>query len=277
MVSVTELLVCFIYLLNLLIRKNNAPALQFMSVALFTLDAFLIPNRWKNCVFSGCAILAVYLIFCSFFEPLMDSLVLAQQGVYLGICLLACSAFVYTREKSEREHFAAEQLLEFMAITDRLTGIYNRGRFDFVLNAWIKNARHDPFCLLLFDIDDFKKVNDRCGHLVGDEALISTSKVVIASIRDNDIFARWGGEEFVILFSRVKIDKAVELAERLRAAIEVNSCGEAGNITISIGVAEYRRGESVLDLVRRADTMMYRAKERGKNQVIADVEPALPS
>jgi diguanylate cyclase (GGDEF)-like protein len=247
-----------------------------MSVMLLILAAFLIPNRWKNCLFPGCVILAVYIIFCFFFKPQMESSAITQQGLYLGICLLSCAAFIYSREQSERKHFAAEQLLEFMAITDRLTGIYNRGRFEFVLNAWIKNMRHDPFCLLLFDIDDFKKVNDRFGHNAGDKVLIETTKVVTATIRDEDIFARWGGEEFVVLFGSINIDMATELAERVRKAVEANECGAAGKITITIGAAQYCREESVTEFVNRADAKMYEAKDAGKNKVFIDTQTVKP-
>ena len=157
-----------------------------------------------------------------------------------------------------------------MSITDRLTGIFNRGRFEYVLGLWIRNMRHDPFCLLLFDIDDFKKVNDRFGHNAGDQVLLGTASVVTANIRDDDIFARWGGEEFVVLFGGTPIERATELAERLRIAIGNNYCGDAGSVTVSIGVAQYRRTEPILDFINRADAMMYEAKKAGKNRVISE-------
>jgi len=130
--------------------------------------------------------------------------------------------------------------------------------------------RHDPFCLLLFDIDNFKKFNDTYGHSVGDQILISTTQIVTAHIRDNDIFARWGGEEFVVLFSNTDIERAADLAERLRRAVENNNCGEAGKITISIGVAKYQRTETILTFINRADEKMYEAKKAGKNRVIVE-------
>jgi diguanylate cyclase (GGDEF)-like protein len=163
-----------------------------------------------------------------------------------------------------------------MTITDWLTGIYNRRRFEHILGLWIKNRRHDPFCLLLFDIDNFKKVNDTLGHNAGDEVLIKTAAAVSSKIRDDDIFARWGGEEFVVLFSRINIDMGIELAERLRKAVENNPCGDAGKVTVSIGVVQYHRGENnennenLEDFVMRADEKMYEAKKAGKNRVEAE-------
>jgi two-component system, cell cycle response regulator len=284
LITLTELAVFIIYLLNLYAsifsasgRQAGEPAItNFMSVLILILAVFLIPNRWKNCIFAGIFIITSYLIFCSVFLSHVDLPSVLQQGLYLGICLVSCAIFIYGRENSERKHFAAEKLLELMTITDWLTGIYNRRRFEYILNLWIKNKRHDPFCLLFFDIDDFKIVNDTYGHKAGDEVLVKTTSVVSSKIRDDDIFARWGGEEFVVLFSGISIDMGRELAERLRKAVENNPLSEAEKVTISIGVVQYRRGEnnvgneSIEDFVARADEKMYDAKRAGKNMVKAE-------
>jgi len=284
LVTLTELAVFLVYILNLYAsslfassRQTDTPAItHFMSILVLILAVFFIPNRWKNCLFANLFILTFYLIFCSVFLGQDGSPSLLQQGLHLGICILCCAIFIYGKANSERKHFAAEKVLEFMSITDWLTGIYNRRRFEYVLALWIKNMRHDPFCLLLFDIDDFKKVNDTLGHKAGDEVLVKTANIVSSKIRDDDIFARWGGEEFVVLFGGIDIGMGQELAERLRKAVEDNHCGEAGKITISIGAVQYRRGEnsesneSLEDFVKRVDEKMYEAKRAGKNRVAVE-------
>jgi len=284
LITLTELAVFAIYLLNLYAgvlfasaQQAGEPAIShFMAVLVLILTVFLIPNRWKNSLFAGFFIIACYLIFCSVFLGYTDSPSLPQQGLYLGICLVSCAIFIYGRENSERRHFAAEKLLELITITDWLTGINNRRHFERILSLWIKNKRHDPFCLLFFDIDDFKNVNDTYGHKTGDEVLVKTVNVVSSRIRDEDIFARWGGEEFVILFGGVDSGMGEELAERLLKAVENNPCGEAGKVTISIGVVQYRRDEgnendeSMENFVKRADEKMYEAKRGGKNRVSAE-------
>ena len=269
MVTLMQLTVFGFYLLNLYILDASKLDLQFMSIVIFILVVFLIPNVWKNSLFAGCVIVVGYTIFSAVFLNIGELPALVQRGIYLSISVAVCAILLYSREKSRRKQFAAEKLLEFMSITDRLTGIYNRGRFEYILGSWIKNMRHNPFCLLLFDIDNFKKVNDRFGHTVGDEVLIGTAAVVSAHIRDDEIFARWGGEEFVILFGTTGIERATELAERLRKAVEDNPCSEVGHITISIGAAEYRQGETITEFVNRADEKMYEAKKAGKNRVMA--------
>ena len=271
--TLTELAVFAIYLLNLYILKANQIALQFMTVTIFILTVYLIPNLWKNCLIASCLVWAGYISFSAVFGNPADVPSLFQRGIYLGVCLVACAIFLYGRESSRRRQFATEKHLEFMSITDRLTGIYNRGRFEYILGLWIKNMRHDPFCLLLFDIDDFKKVNDRFGHSAGDQVLIGTTEIITSHIRDNDIFARWGGEEFVVLFSNTDIERAADLAERLRKAVEAHEHGEAGKVTISIGVAKYQRTEKILNFINRADEKMYEAKKAGKNRVIVAVPP----
>ena len=268
-ITLTVLAVFIIYLVNLYILEANQTAIQFMTIMIFILTVFLIPNLWKNCMVASLIIWAGYVGYAAVFGHPEDLPPLNQRAIYLGISLAACAIFLYGRESSRRRQFATEKHLEFMSITDRLTGIYNRGRFEHVLGLWIKNMRHDPFCLLLFDIDNFKKVNDSFGHSAGDQVLVRTTEIITAHIRDNDIFARWGGEEFVVLFSNTDIERATELAERLRKAVENNNCGEAGKITISIGVAKYQRTEPILKFINRADEKMYEAKRAGKNCVVA--------
>ena len=270
MITLTELSVFAIYLVILYNQTDTEPFRSFITVKLLILGTFLIPNKWKNCLIAACIMLISYIVFCALFIKPTTSPYLVQQGIYFGLCIIPCAIFIFGREGSERKHFASEQRLEFLSMTDRLTGIYNRSRFDYILNLWIKNMRHDPFCLLLFDIDKFKMVNDRFGHNVGDQVLVKMTEIVSANIRDNDIFARWGGEEFVVLFGNTSIKRATELAERLRKAVKAHSYGEAGQITISIGVAKYHRGETSLDLVDRADGKMYEAKKAGRDLVIAE-------
>ena len=270
LVSLTEFAVFIIYMVNLYILKASEFSLQFMSMMLFVLIVYLIPNRLKNCFLTACSMITGYIIFSFAFLDHSGSPSLWQCALYLFICLLACTIFLLGKESSERRHYTTMQFLEFISITDRLTGIYNRGRFEHTLNLWIKNMRHDPFCLVLFDIDNFKEVNDTFGHSAGDQVLIGITEIVTANIRDDDIFARWGGEEFVILFGSTSIERAKELAERLRKAVENKSYGNINKVTISAGVTLYKRGETIIDLVNRADAKMYEAKRNGKNQIEAD-------
>ena len=129
--------------------------------------------------------------------------------------------------------------------------------------------RHErqAFSILLLDIDFFKKINDNFGHPVGDEVLKLLCLKAKTLLRISDTLARWGGEEFVVLLPTADIDSATILAERMRAEIAKNSYNNHA-ITISIGAAEYRRGESQAMLLERLDRALYEAKKTGRNKVV---------
>jgi diguanylate cyclase (GGDEF)-like protein len=124
-------------------------------------------------------------------------------------------------------------------------------------------------CLLLFDIDHFKEINDRYGHDKGDDVLVKFSGLVSANTRKIDRFFRYGGEEFLMLVKGASFDEAVCIAEKIRHATE--QCIDAGlqDVTVSLGVAGLERGESCEQWVARADAAMYRAKQMGRNRVEA--------
>ncbi len=163
----------------------------------------------------------------------------------------------------------AEKILRGQASTDSLTGIANRREFDSVLQAKIRGAERyrQPLSLMLLDIDHFKRINDTFGHQTGDAVLRGLVKVISGRIREQDVFARWGGEEFVILAPHCNAVEVSLFAEKLRQALETHDFPEAGRVTCSFGVAEYRPGESVASLIERVDTGLYRAKENGRNRV----------
>lgn len=166
---------------------------------------------------------------------------------------------------------------ELVAARDQLTGLWNRRSFDQRMQETIAHlARHDgTLSLLMIDIDHFKNINDRHGHLTGDEVLKWFADVLQERLRQNDVHARWGGEEFTILADGANLDNACLLAEQIRQTVETRQFGNLPRLTVSIGVAEYRRGETSDDLLIRADDALYNAKRAGRNRVVAaDYDPA---
>jgi diguanylate cyclase (GGDEF)-like protein len=161
--------------------------------------------------------------------------------------------------------------LNNLATVDMLTQVTNRFEFDKMLGHSIAVSKRygRSLSVLLVDIDHFKLINDNFGHLVGDEILKSFSKLLRQQIRQSDIVARWGGEEFIILLPDTALSSAITMAEALRQRIEVNPFESVGNITCSIGVAEFNSVEEADDLLRRADENLYRAKHSGRNRVVA--------
>ncbi len=157
---------------------------------------------------------------------------------------------------------------EMQASFDTLTKIYNRRKFDEMLVKQIeisKRYRYD-LSLVFFDIDHFKRINDRYGHGVGDIILREMSGFVKNNIRKADIFARWGGEEFIMLLPQTSIDDARKIAEKTRIRIEEIDYEQVGRVTCSFGVTQLKMSDTPELFVERADIALYRAKEDGRNR-----------
>ncbi|WP_346795851.1 diguanylate cyclase [Halomonas sp. Bachu 37] len=168
---------------------------------------------------------------------------------------------------AERKRMELE--LKNQATRDHLTGAYNRRAFDKALSQSIDKALHtsEPFVLLLFDIDHFKQVNDTHGHDVGDEILKQLAECIRSCLRESDILSRWGGEEFTILLRGTNLSGGTAFAERIRERVARQKFVDC-SITISIGVAEYRLGETQERLISRTDKALYLAKHQGRNSVV---------
>ena len=159
-----------------------------------------------------------------------------------------------------------------MAQKDPLTGTCNRAALDEMLRRELSHAeRHDSRCaLIVLDIDRFKDINDRYGHIIGDCALRAVANTAGSCIRDGDLLFRYGGEEFVVLMRETDLAGARLLAERIRENIQNTPCQCSGaniDLTVSAGVSAYRREDSPLSLFARADQALYRAKQEGRNRV----------
>ena len=160
--------------------------------------------------------------------------------------------------------------VEALVEQDCLTGVFNRHRFDKVLHQERERASRygTALSLIILDIDHFKKINDRYGHTVGDRVLIAAANYIRQHIRENDLLARWGGEEFAIVAPDSTLDSAGKLAEKLRADLEDLREVDDISITCSFGVAQFDGDEDVDSLIRRADRALYQAKGEGRNRVV---------
>lgn len=174
------------------------------------------------------------------------------------------------------ERLQLERELETQAHYDPLTNVPNRRWFLDLARRELSraNRQHTSFCVMMMDIDHFKNVNDAFGHDAGDEVLKGLATRAASILRREDLFARFGGEEFVALLPGSNLEKAVDVAERIREYIAATgirlNTGKVISVTISIGVAMYRTGDSLDDLIKRADTALYEAKERGRDLVCSE-------
>lgn len=165
------------------------------------------------------------------------------------------------------------QLLQKLSITDGLTGLYNRTKLNTILSEQLARfKRHNrSFCLLMIDVDYFKTINDKLGHIVGDRILVTVASVLLKSIRTIDYAARYGGDEFMVILTETDSSAAIKTAERIRAEVSAACLAfkeQPVHITLSIGITQSRRADTMPnDLIARADAALYEAKESGRDRV----------
>lgn len=171
------------------------------------------------------------------------------------------------RDITESKH--AEEELRRLATTDKLTEAYNRIKFEEIIEREIERVKrsNQPLSMIMFDIDDFKKINDTYGHSAGDYVLKTIADIVREAIRKIDYFIRWGGDEFVIISSETNLEKAHVLAERIREITESYKFDTVGKVTASFGVTEFKEGDTEDSFLRSIDNAMYSAKKKGRNRV----------
>jgi len=158
------------------------------------------------------------------------------------------------------------------ALVDNLTQVLNRTAYNLNIEQMIRDYHRfkDPTILAIADIDYFKKFNDRYGHRCGDQILRSVASSINSSIRASDIVYRYGGEEFVVILKKTDLDRAEKIVENIRMQVVQNFSTQNGgkrNVTISLGVTEFREHDTEKSVFNRADQALFQAKKNGRNQV----------
>lgn len=209
-------------------------------------------------------------------KGLIDQIIVATRGMEARTKLLESQLQASSREVIELRDRLDSVSRE--ALTDGLTGIPNRKAFDAGLQAAAEDAAElgGPLCLMMVDIDHFKKFNDTWGHQTGDQVLRLVGNCLSENVKGRDTAARYGGEEFAVILPQTHLKDAVNLADRIRAKVEAkqlvkkSSREVLGVITFSAGVAVYRPGEPLEEFVSRADACLYDAKGQGRNRVVGE-------
>ncbi len=188
---------------------------------------------------------------------------------FISMASIIAVLYFLTRMKDQlrRSEIAADRMKQ-LADTDPLTEILNRRGFKAIMEHEIDWASRQgtPLSLIVFDLDNFKQVNDAYGHDVGDDALVQVARLIEPHLRSSDSFARWGGEEFAILAPGTPLDAAHQLADRLRTILNQHEAKAGWNLSASFGVTALTARDSGPTLAKRADVALYRAKRQGKNR-----------
>ncbi|PKM89313.1 MAG: hypothetical protein CVU85_02840 [Firmicutes bacterium HGW-Firmicutes-10] len=260
---------------------------HYLFVVFAILPLVTIYNRSKRCMifFSASNILFLLLMLnrippnsLTAYIPANIVTIIYYFSLIFSLALMIVLFLLYTLlidryekdllEKSNNLQSLYEEVSR-LAREDPLTGAFNRRKMDELIQA--ETTRSDRyktfFSMIIFDLDDFKVINDRYGHDVGDGVLKQLIEVVRSDLRSVDAVGRWGGEEFVILLPGIKIHQAIYVAQRVKTIIDKTEFSGGIHITASFGVAQRMSGESFENFYRRLDQAMYQAKGNGKNQV----------
>lgn len=234
------------YLMVFWIFIVSGMTFQYALVSAITCSAILVGASYFYIESTAIYTMHVFWVFCSF-----------SLGLFGGLIF----------DSAKKAIFANLQELQQLAMTDSLTGVFNRNHLNHVLSQEMKRcARYgNPFGLLVIDIDHFKQVNDTYGHHIGDEILQQIARILSTTIRENDALIRWGGEEFIVIALHVNEQSLAVLCEKLRNKIENSDYGKVEKITVSIGATVFSKDDTQEVLIARADRALYTAKEKGRN------------
>ncbi len=196
--------------------------------------------------------------------------IMSKRGRLRGHIVLLTD--ITDRKRIEEALKESQEMYRTLATTDMLTGVLNRYSLDQLLERETERSRRyrEPLSVIMFDLDDLKKINDTHGHHAGDTALKALSFQILSKIRKSDSLGRWGGDEFLIVAPSTDLDGALEMAEKLRTEIDSGEFEAIDKLSISMGVSSLEVGEKDYDgLLRRVDRALYESKRRGKNRATA--------
>lgn len=245
--------------------------IQAFGVMVILLAVFMVPNRWTNMILVSLFVDTGFVILSLYSLKDIKASQFSAGVVYIIIVTFLCCIFSFRTHYYKRIHYINSKELLRLSTTDPLTGAYNRAKFDEELEKWVGYAQryNAPLSLVIIDFDNFKKINDNFGHFVGDRVMIDSVSRIKNAIRETDVFARWGGEEFVLLLPNTPKLQAVELTERLRIQIAGHPFEKVGQVTCSLGVAELNENDDMHTFLHRADQLLYEAKSAGRNMVMS--------
>ena len=268
-ITVFEFISVLLFLFVLYQYKTPNYLIQSFGVLVILLAFFMVPNRLINMIIvSGFASLAFILMSMYYIKNIKLTEFYAGI-VYISIFNVLFGIMAWMNNYNKRIQYLNGKELIRLSTIDSLTGAFNRLKFDEELKKWAGLSKRygTPLSLIILDFDDFKKINDAYGHLVGDNVLIESVRLFKSCIRETDIFARWGGEEFTILLPNTDLSNAANLAERLRSLLAGYRFKDVGQVTCSFGVANMNLNDNIENFLQKVDKMLYVSKNSGKNQV----------
>ena len=248
-----------------------------MGIALLPLLLFLIVDTDQRIVFTTQVMVSTVAVYATIngagpFGGGEENMALMQLQIFiivLSLIIYIVSVFSYQKYEMNQLLISQKNRLEKLYRLDQLTGLWNRHKITEYLAHELSRYKREGrrFGLIMIDIDDFKKINDSLGHLVGDQVLVKLSSVIKKHTRDSDLFGRWGGEEFLVIVSNTNKETIGRMAEKIRNLIEGTNFGLNSSVTISAGVTLVTQSDDQISVMRRVDKALYLSKENTKNKV----------
>lgn len=257
-----------VYILSRL--ENHAPFITEGYLAVFWI--FVVSGlSFRNALV--CALLTALILIGSGFFLINDNDIYAMHvfWIFCSFSFGFLGAFIF--DKSRRAIFMSQQKLHHLAITDELTGTYNRNHLNSIFQQELEKVvvTDKTFGILMVDLDHFKNINDTLGHAKGDEVLQKVAQVLSGSMRSNDTLVRWGGEEFVVIVADVDEKGMISLCEKINKNVEAHNSEVELSVTVSIGATLSQKQDTQDSMISRADKALYQAKAKGRNSyIVAD-------
>ena len=239
---------------------------EVLDIVILTYGLFIIPNRWIINVCTSTLLSVLFFFLTPFTIPTMKTGTKIILIIYLFSQVLMLALLIFKNNIQKRLNYLQQLQLETLAKTDALTKASNRVACD--MSIYQMCANHHGFSLIMIDIDNFKQINDTYGHLTGDKVIVKIVEIIRANVRQDDIVARWGGDEFIIILPFASLDRAIEISKRIKRHLStIEYCNASSQVTASLGVTVFTEGDDLNSIINRVDLLLYQAKHRGKNEI----------
>ena len=249
--------------------KLDDPALYMTELYLIIFWIFTVSGLrlWQASISAITTVIVIFVVTYFFFSLSLESFVMHCFWMLASFSFGFLSA--YLLERSYKEVFSTHEQLTQLAMTDKLTGLYNRAKLDELLQNELDHTEqfHHTFGLVIMDLDHFKEINDTYGHQAGDTVLREVSKLVTERLRPTDRVIRWGGEEFLLICVGADKKEVLERVKKLCLKVEQHRFSIPTGITASFGLTHYIKGDTIDSVIKRADDALYLAKNSGRNRI----------
>ena len=269
-IAVYQMIIFASFLFTLLSYENPNILIQTFGMMLIVISLFLVPSRWLTTFLISLVYIFAFYIISGLLGAPIDAGERLASLIFLLIVLIISGVSSLRTNYYKRVQYDQEQKLLVMSMTDPLTGSFNRiilnSEFNDLFNP---NITHPEATVILFDLDDFKKVNDQYGHLYGDNVLVELVQLFKPLMNEKSSLVRWGGEEFMVYLKDASLKEGKAFAEKLKARLANHLFENNLTITCSFGVASSKECKSLNELLNKVDVRMYQAKSLGKNRIVS--------